>query len=115
MAAKVSRRKGEILDELQNAKKVNALRGIPLDCEIYECEGKLYKKRPSGGYRELVRQDSRLEYPHYFLRDKNKKKLTINVNKLHLLTYKDNVDDGSVVEMVEMHAEPIKDSPESEK
>jgi hypothetical protein len=104
MTEKIIRRKGENLDELVDAKKVNTLRDIPLDCEIYECGGKLYKKRPNGKYRELIKQDSRLEYPHYFLRDKNKKKLTVNANKLHLLTFKESVNilSKEPVEMVEI-------------
>jgi hypothetical protein len=91
---KIVRRRGEIKTiDMANAKKINACRGVLLDCEYYECDNKLYKKLPNNQFRELVKQDFRPEYNHYFLRDKNKRKLTINANKLDLLSYiEDNID-----------------------
>ncbi|GHU18487.1 hypothetical protein FACS189472_06880 [Alphaproteobacteria bacterium] len=64
------RRKGEILENLVDSKKVDCLRGTVLDTELYVANDKLYKPLKNGKFRELVKQDSRPEYNHYFLRDK---------------------------------------------
>ncbi|GHU25898.1 hypothetical protein FACS189472_19030 [Alphaproteobacteria bacterium] len=80
--------KGEILDSLNSAefREVNCLRGIPLEFTYYVIDDKVYKKIKNGKFRTLVKQETRPEYNHYFFRDKNKKKLTLNAKKLHLLT-----------------------------
>ncbi|GHU20986.1 hypothetical protein FACS189472_13270 [Alphaproteobacteria bacterium] len=83
----IVRRKGEILENLGESKKVNCLREEILDIELYVANDKLYKPLKNGKFRELVKQDSRPEYNHYFLRDKDKKKLTLNAHKLDLLMW----------------------------
>ena len=87
--AGVHRRKGDIVDEsfMRNARMVNKLKNEFLDVDYYIQDGVMYKKLPSGFYRSLVKQDSRPEYPHYFLRDIGKRKMTINANKLDKLTF----------------------------
>jgi hypothetical protein len=93
------------VENLDNPRKVNCLRSNILDNEYYVANNKLYKKldlkssrykRMKSGeykksnssmYRELVLQTDNPRYVHYFLKDKNKKKLTVSVKKLCDLTY----------------------------
>ena len=85
----LQRRKGEVVSEsfMEDAKVVNMLKNKLLDVDYYIKDGKLYKKLNNGMFRALVKQDKRPEYHHYFLRDDEKRKLTINANKLDKLTY----------------------------
>ncbi|GHU18266.1 hypothetical protein FACS189472_06340 [Alphaproteobacteria bacterium] len=71
----------------EEPKKVNTLRKSELYIPIYVANDRLYKRLENGKYRSLVLQTKRPEYNHYFLQDKNKKKLTINAHKLDLLTW----------------------------
>jgi hypothetical protein len=93
---KVTHKKGDIVNELVNAIEVNAMGAIPLDINYYVCDGRVYKKLKNGKFRALVKQDSRKEYQHYFFSDKNKKKLTLNANKLDLLNFNTDVKDMSL-------------------
>jgi hypothetical protein len=85
--------KGEILNV--TARKVNALREEQLDIEYFVAGDKIYKQLKDGKYRALVLQSRRDEYKHYFLRRIDKKKLTVNVKKLDLLTY-ENFNDNKM-------------------
>jgi hypothetical protein len=86
----MSHKKGEICDVLEDAKMVNTTRNKALDCCYYVAYNTVFKKLKNGKFRELVKQESRPEYKHYFFRDKDtKKKLTLNANKLDILTYVD--------------------------
>jgi hypothetical protein len=96
---------GDIVENLENPRKVNCLRSNILDNEYYVADNKLYKKLDlksfrykrlksgeykklnSNMYRELVLQVNDPRYIHYFLHDRNKKKLTVSVKKLCDLTY----------------------------
>jgi hypothetical protein len=80
-------RTGEIVKDLVDPRKVNCLRSNVLDVEYYIANNKMYKKLKSGKYRELVLQVKNPRYIHYFLRDKNQKKLTVSFKKLCDLTY----------------------------
>jgi hypothetical protein len=83
----VQHRHGEIVDNIGEAIEVNTLRGILLDISYFVVNDRVFKKLVSGKYRALVKQETRPGYKHYFFRDKNKKKLTLNANKLNLLTF----------------------------
>jgi hypothetical protein len=85
----MQRAKGEIIELVEEPKKVNRLRGVELDITLYVVNNRLYKKLKNGKYRALVLQTKRPEYNHYFLRDKDKRKLTVNVHKLDLLSWVD--------------------------
>jgi hypothetical protein len=85
----VVHKKGEIVQNLDNALKVNCLRNEMLDVELYISNNRLYKKLNNGHYRALVLQERKDKWNHYFLRNKDKKKLTINADKLFLLTFVD--------------------------
>jgi hypothetical protein len=69
------------------ARKVNCLRSYILDIEYYVADNKIFKKLKSGKYRELVLQNKNPWYVHYFLRDKDHRKLTVSVKKLKDLTF----------------------------
>jgi hypothetical protein len=101
------RQKGEIIELTEEPKKVNRLRGTELDITLYVVNGRLYKRLKDGKYRSLVLQTKRPEYNHYFLRDKDKKKLTVNVHKLDLLTWSDG---DTKIELKEENANAIEDS-----
>jgi hypothetical protein len=88
--------KGEILTTISDFRKVNALREEQLDVEYFVAKDKLYKKLKNGNYRALVLQSKRPEYQHYFLRSKEKRKLTINAKKLDLLTYENFSQDENM-------------------
>jgi hypothetical protein len=97
----VQHKHGEIVDEIGDAIEVNTLRGILLDISYYVVNGRVFKKLVSGKYRALVKQETRPGYKHYFFRDKNKKKLTLNANKLDLLTFTpDNKPQSEEIESV---------------
>jgi hypothetical protein len=81
-----TRKRGEILDTIGESIEVNTLRNIPLDVSYYISNNRVFKKLRNGKFRALVKQETRPEYKHYFFRDKNKKKLTLNANKLNLLS-----------------------------
>jgi hypothetical protein len=109
----MAHKRGEIVDEIPNAIPMNTLRGIPLDICYYLSNNRIYKRLVSGKYRALVKQETRKEYQHYFFRDRNKKKLTLNVNKMHLLTY--NPNEVAKEESKETPKEESKEAPKEEK
>jgi hypothetical protein len=85
----MTHRTGNIINELpEGAKKVNCISKTLLDVDYWIHDGKIYKKTPNGKFRELVKQTKRPTYNHYFFRSKeDKKKLTLNVNKLDQLVF----------------------------
>jgi hypothetical protein len=110
----MTHKKGEIVDEIENALPVNMLRGIPLEICYYLANNRVYKKLCNGKFRVLVKQESRPEYQHYFFRDKDKKKLTLNVNKLNLLTYSADVVNEEKEEQERINKEYKKEEPHSD-
>jgi hypothetical protein len=89
----MSHRTGAIIIEIPNeSRKVNCIecgcKITMLDVDYWVHDGKVYKKTPDGKFRELVRQTKKATYNHYFFRSKeDKKKLTLNVNRLDRLTF----------------------------
>jgi hypothetical protein len=90
MTQQRSHKRGEVVDDIGEALEVNTLRGILLDISYFVANDRVFKKLVNGKYRSLVKQETRPGYKHYFFRDKNKKKLTLNASKLNLLTFTTN-------------------------
>jgi hypothetical protein len=79
--------KSQLLDFIEDMRRVNCYKGAMLDQDYYVSEGKMYKKLKCGKYRPLKEQENFCHYRHFLVNDTNHRRRTVNIRSLHKLTF----------------------------